>query len=383
MTYFNIPRLPAIAALCAFTLLHASGSIAQQAADPRVPEIVKRLGMEESAIPARERKGWRPPKKIVSLGTLTQAQQQAIQAAAPGAKLVMVPDFETLKTAAKDADVILGVTSPGGICEPEVVDPAKQLRWIFATGAGVERCVSIPAVKSRNVLVTNLRAVDSANIAEHAMALTLALARGVDKFVLNQQQARWNRSPAAKIQTLNGKTLLVVGLGGIGTEVARRASGIGMKVVATRNSGRTGPEFVSYVGTPAELLTLAKTADVIVNATPLTPETTGIYDAKFFAALKPTAIFVNMARGGSVVTDALVAALQEGRIAGAGLDVTDPEPLPDGHPLWRAPNVIISPHVSGASDVPSEHRWILIGEQVRRYTAGEKMLSVVDLDRGY
>jgi phosphoglycerate dehydrogenase-like enzyme len=281
--------------------------------------------------------------------------------------------------------VILGVTSIQGICDREVVDAARQLRWIFAFGAGVENCVGFASVKSRDLLVTNLRAVDSANIAEHAIALMLALARGIDTFVVNQQDAQWKRDPSvtSRIQTLHGKTLLVVGLGGIGTEVARRAHGLGMKVVATRGRGRTGPEFVSYVGTSAELFTLAKTADVIVNAAPLTLETTGIFDAKFFASLKPTALFVNMARGGSVVTADLATALSKGLIAGAGVDVTDPEPLPSDNPLWRAPNVIISPHVSGTSDVPNEYRWILAREKIRRYAAGEKMLSVVDVQRGY
>ena len=159
------------------------------------------------------------------------------------------------------------------------------------------------------------------------------------------------------MQVLTGKTLLVVGLGGIGTEVARRAHGIGMKVVATRGSSRTGPDFVSYVGLPEEMPGLARTADVIVNAAPLTTETTGIFNAQFFRSLKPTALFLNVARGGSVVTEDLVAALEEGQIAGAGLDVVDPEPLPPDHPLWKAPNVIISPHVSSRSDVPSEARW--------------------------
>jgi phosphoglycerate dehydrogenase-like enzyme len=156
-----------------------------------------------------------------------------------------------------------------------------------------------------------------------------------------------------------------------------------MKVVATRASGRHGPEFVSYVGLPEEMLTLAKTADVIVNTAPLTSETTGIFDTKFFGTLKPSAFFINVARGGSVVTADLVKALKEGLIAGAGLDVVDPEPLPPDHPLWRAPNVIISPHVSSGSDLPREQRWVLAREQLRRYVAGEKMLSVVDLKREY
>jgi phosphoglycerate dehydrogenase-like enzyme len=122
---------------------------------------------------------------------------------------------------------------------------------------------------------------------------------------------------------------------------------------------------------------------VVVNTTPLTPETTGLFDAEFFAAMKPTAYFMNVGRGKSVVTADLLAALESGGIAGAGLDVTDPEPLPSGHPLWRLTNVIITPHMSGMSDRRRDRLWILIEENLRRYVAGERMLSVVDVERGY
>jgi phosphoglycerate dehydrogenase-like enzyme len=289
-----------------------------------------------------------------------------------------------MSKAAVDADVIVGLTSLGGICEPDVINPAKQLRWVFSLSAGVERCVAIPGVKERNLLVTNLRAIEGATIAEHSIAMALSLARGIDNYLDAQSRSEWTRGTMnAKLQTLTGKTMLVVGLGGIGGEVAKRAHGIGMKVVATRNSGRTGPEYVSYVGLPDELFKLAKDADVIVNTAPLTSETIGLFDAKFFANMKPTAYFINVARGRAVVTDDLVAALNEGKIGGAGLDVTEPEPLPADHPLWKAPNLIITPHVSSGSDLPREQRWTFIRENMRRYVAGEKVLSEVDVSREY
>jgi phosphoglycerate dehydrogenase-like enzyme len=174
-----------------------------------------------------------------------------------------------------------------------------------------------------------------------------------------------------------------VGLGGIGVEVARRAHAFGMRVVATRASGREGPAFVSYVGLPDELLKLAAEADFVVNTTPLTPATTGLFDAKFFAAVKPGAFFVNVGRGRSVVQPDLIAALKSGRLAGAGLDVTDPEPLPADDPLWKLPNVIITPHVSADSDLGDEVRFAIGVENLRRYVAGERMLSVVDVAKGY
>jgi phosphoglycerate dehydrogenase-like enzyme len=285
--------------------------------------------------------------------------------------------------ATADADVIVGFNPE--ICNPQMVAGARQLRWIASLAAGVENCMAIPALHERNLLVTNMRGVDSSAIAEHAVALTMALAHGLDTFAVDTSKSVWSAEHAqtTPMQTLDGKTMLVVGLGGIGTEVAMKAHGLGMKVVATRDSDRSKPDFVSYVGLPDEMLTLAKSADVIVNSVPLTPQTKGMYDAKFFAVLKPTAFFINVARGGSAVTADLVNALNEHRLAGAGLDVADPEPLPPDNPLWHAPHVLITPHMSSRSDLPGEARWTLAVDNLRRYVNGENMLSVVDLTKGY
>jgi phosphoglycerate dehydrogenase-like enzyme len=350
-----------------------------------VDALIKELGIVESKSSTRDRKDWRVPKKIVLLGgdPGTRAQRDAFQAILPNAEVVTVPNMQAAVAATANADIIVGLTSYPGICEPEIINNAKELRWILSMSAGVERCMAVPAVETRNLLVTNARAVESSAIGEHAVALAMALARGLDRFTADTKQGQWRRENSARMQTLAGKTMLVVGLGGIGTEVASRAHGLGMKVTATRNSGRTGPDYVSYVGLPDELLKLAKDADVIVNTAPLTAETKGLFDAKFFAAVKPSAYFINVARGGSVVTADLQKALEEGRLAGAGLDVVDPEPLPADHPLWKAPNLIITPHISSRSDLQGEQRWILARENLRRYIAGGKMLSEVDLKRDY
>ena len=156
-----------------------------------------------------------------------------------------------------------------------------------------------------------------------------------------------------------------------------------MHVIATRASGRTGPDFVSYVGLPDELPKLAKEADFIVNCAPLTPETTGIFNRQFFAGVKPGAYFISVGRGRSTITADLIDALSSGRLAGAGLDVVDPEPLPAASPLWHAPNVIITPHVSADTPVSAGQRNLVLIENLRRYTAGEPMISVVDIERGY
>jgi phosphoglycerate dehydrogenase-like enzyme len=222
-------------------------------------------------------------------------------------------------------------------------------------------------------------------MAEHTIALMFALSRSLQVSIGRQATGEgWNRNFAgSQPQALDGKTLLVVGLGGIGTEVARRAHALGMKVIATRNSSKTGPDYVSYVGLPDELPTLIGQADVVVSSLPLIPATTNLFDAKMFARMKKTAFFINVGRGGSVVTDDLVAALNSGTIAGAGLDVTEPEPLPKDHPLWKAKNIIISPHMSALSDLGQAARISILREQVRRFAAGDKLLSVVDFKKGY
>ena len=346
---------------------------AQGAAD-----IIARLGLVESATPVRDRAGWQRPKKVLFWNS-DPALLPALQAVAPGVELVPAKD------AAEAAKLAGGVDAVLGFCTPEVLAAGTKIRWIQVYWAGVERCVSIPALAERNILLTNMQRVAAPVMAEHVLAMMLAFTRGLDFYILERSAARWTRElpPPAKLTALEGKTVLVVGLGGIGTEVAKRAYALGMRVVATRASGRDGPPFVSYVGLPDELRKLAGEADFIVNTTPLTPATTGVFDAGFFAAAKQGAYFVNVGRGKSVVQADLVDALKSGRIAGAGLDVTDPEPLPADHPLWKFPNVIITPHVSADSDADQQVRFAILRENLRRYVAGEKMLSVVDVAKGY
>jgi len=365
--------LVAVAAIC-----QPAGADQPGAVDPGIDRLVQQLGLQESATPVRELAGWQRPQKVLFLN-LNPALVPSLQAVAPGVELVPAKD------AAEAAKLAGGVDAVLGFCTPEVLAAGAAIRWIQVYWAGVERCVAIPALSERKILLTNMQRVAAPVMAEHVLAMMLALTRGLDFYILERAAARWTRElpPPAKLTALEGKTVLVVGLGGIGTEVARRANSLGMRVVATRASGREGPPFVSYVGLPDELRKLASEADFIVNTAPLTTATTGMFDAGFFAAAKQGAFFINVGRGKSVVQEDLVAALKSGRIAGAGLDVTDPEPLPADNPLWKFPNVIITPHVSADSDVDEQVRFAILRENLRRYVAGEKMLSVVDVAKGY
>ena len=282
------------------------------------------------------------------------------------------------RAAVPDAQALLG------FCTSAPIGRGPELHWVQVYSAGVDYC-DLDPLRERGALMSNLQRLSSAAIADHAMAMLLAMSRGLPRYLSDQADGRWDPLPFQSPQAfeLNGQTMLVVGLGGIGTQVARRANAFGMRVLATRNSSREGPEFVEYVGLPDELLTLAVRADVVVNSAPLTPSTKALFDAEFFAAMKPTAYFINVGRGKSAVTQDLVVALRVGQLAGAGLDVVDPEPLPALHPLWRMPNVIITPHVAGRSDQALQRMFLIVRENLRRYIHGEPMLSLVDLEAGY
>jgi phosphoglycerate dehydrogenase-like enzyme len=380
-TQRNVTGLPAsllFAFGVMFTAVSAADAPAPAASAVSAQPLIEQLGLVEAATPVRERAGWSPPRRIL-INPAEPGLLAAMQEAAPGVKFLAATTPAEAAALAKDADAALGW------CTPEVIAAGKHLRWIQTYWAGVERCVAIPEMRSRNILLTNMQRVAGPVMAEHVIAMMMSFARGLNFYIPERMAGRWTEEPPAptRLLTLEGKTVLVVGLGGIGTEVAKRAHALGMKVTAVRASGREGPDYVSYVGLPDELPKLAATADFVVNTAPLTPATTGLFDAKFFAACKPGAFFFNVGRGKSVVQPDLIAALRSGRIAGAGLDVTDPEPLPPGDPLWQMQNVILTPHVSAVSDLGNATRFAIVQENLRRYVAGEKMLSVVDVGKGY
>ncbi len=342
-------------------------------------ELIEERRLREGPSPTKNDPDWTKPQKVLWRNYWPERLPMLTQVA-PGVEIVPYDTTEEALGSIADADALIGTANA------ELLAAARNLRWVQVGSAGVERYLAIPELGSGEVLLTNGQRLASPVIGEHVMALTRALARGLNRAVTAQDAGEWRRSEignSAPLTRLRGKTMLVVGLGGIGTEVARLASAAGMRVTAIRNSRRSGPPFVAKVGLGEDLVDYLREADVIANCLPLTPDTKGTFDAALFEVMKPTAFFINVGRGGTVITADLVTALETGRIAGAGLDVTDPEPLPEGHPLWKAPNLIITPHFAAWSDMGRERRWLLYRENLRRFVAGERLLSVVDPARGY
>jgi phosphoglycerate dehydrogenase-like enzyme len=369
------------ATVCCLMLAAGTSALAVEP-EPGTAEMIERLSLREAAQAARDHPRWRKADRIgvqvpAWLALSEPDAMQRFRRAAGGVEVVEITGPSDPRVAQLDAIV--------SFCTPAMLKAANNLRWLHSFVVGVEQCALFPDVGQYDFVLTNAQRTSGPTIAEHVIGLMMALTRSLHYHLRNQLEANWHRviPEDAAMFDVEGRTMLVAGLGGIGTEVAQRAAGLGMRVVATRRSGGDVPEFVEYVGTPGELLELAARADVVVNALPLTRETQRLFDRRFFDTVKRGAYFINVGRGGSVVTADLVAALKDGRLRGAGLDVVDPSPLPGDHELWRLPNVIITPHVSSQTQESRQRMVAVAIENVRRYVAGEKLLNVVDLKAGY
>jgi len=346
-------------------------------ADGAIEQLVRETGIEPGPVAMRDFEGWQPPRRIVIRGPedlIAELGQEF-----PDVELVGVSSRADVARAAPGADAIIG------FCSREILEAASNVVWVQIFSAGADRCVPLEPINNGEVVLTNMQKMSSPVLAEHAIAMLLTLARGLVPYAKTMETGEWHQRGSAmtdRMQTVSGKTVLVVGLGGIGIEVAKRAHALGMRVIGTRRSSREGPDFVDYVGLSDELHALAAEADVIVNALPLTPATRGLFDREFFAAARKGVLFVSVGRGASTVTDDLIAALDSGQVGGAGLDVTDPEPLPSDNRLWQMENVIITPHVAGVGGTTERH-FTLVRENIRRFIAGDPLLNVVDPQLGY
>jgi phosphoglycerate dehydrogenase-like enzyme len=288
----------------------------------------------------------------------------ALGKAAVIARLQARPDVELTVAASLD-DVLAALPSADGLvlydaplvqARPLVAAlaaPQSRVRWLHVLTAGREGldAAGIPP----HLAVSSAAGATAPAVAEHALALLLAIGRRLPESVVTNQAAKWDRSMAPRASSLEGATLAIIGYGRIGKEIARRARPFGPRIVAVSRTPASDDSIDAFQPL-GELHAVLGEADAVAVAIALTPQTHHLFDARAFAACKPGALLVNVARGGVIDQTALREALASGHLGGAGLDVTDPEPLPDGDPLWSAPNILISPHYAGAGSPKSIER---------------------------
>lgn len=372
-TPMKINHIPLILfSLCSFAVADTSHTSASK-------ELAEEVGSLRNAKVAIKLADPKTPLTYFS-GGMSKQDLDAFKRIAPNLNIVTGLSREQALARAGEAHGI-----DARYATPEFLGKATKLVWVQVMSAGVDRYMKIdPLVNNDRIVLTNCRGVHGPAIADHAMAMLLTLTRNLREYGNKQDEGVWHRGQTkTEAIALQDKTMLVVGLGGIGMEIAKRAHGHGMRVIGTRRSDTPSPDFIQKTGKPKDLLKMLPEADVVALAVPLTPETKHMINKTAIKAMKPGCYLINIARGKVVDTDALLAGLDSGKLAGACLDVTDPEPLTKGHRLWKMPNVIITPHVAGRSAVTGERRDALLRENLRRFAAGEPLMNVVDKKLGY
>jgi phosphoglycerate dehydrogenase-like enzyme len=298
----------------------------------------------------------------------------------PGLEVVQLPNYEGIDGQLADTEVLLAWS-----LRPEQVKAAKKLGWIHSPVAAVH-LLMIPEIIQSDIVVTNAREINGPVVAEHVIAQIFALAKCLPTAVRMQQQRAWGQDAIwhQRPKEIAGATLGLVGVGSIGSEVAKRAAALGMRVFAVRENSvkpkAQGVEKVFELGQIDEMLALA---DYVVLAAPVTPRTNLLMNAARIAKMKPDSCLINVGRGPLIDDGALAEALSARRIRGAALDVFVKEPLPESSPYWHLENVLITPHTAAISEYFWERQYELLRENLRRYLAGESLLAVVDKSKGY
>lgn len=315
--------------------------------------------------------------KIV-LGTNSDAEcLDQLRAAHPSVEFVAASSNEAILREIADADAFYGIPTR------EQYLAAKKLRWIQTPIAGIDFLQHVPDLVESEVVLTNARGAHGATVAEHAFALLLALTRRLPRFAEARARHAWLPRGESRGVGLAGKTMGIVGFGTIGRAIARRARAFEMRVLGVDVQAVSPGEDAEDVWGLDRLPDLLRQTEVLAIAAPFTPETRGLIGAPEIGLLRPDAYLVAISRGGIVDEPALIRALQEGRLAGAGLDVTATEPLPPNDPLWEAPNLVLTPHRANASALTTELTWAIFAENVGRFATGKPLRNVTNKKLGY
>ncbi len=306
---------------------------------------------------------------------------EAIRKRWPEMRVVHLPNYERLPAELPDTDVFVGYS-----LRAEQLRDGKKLKWIHSTAAGVAQLM-YPELRDSGILVTNPSGIFSVPMSEHVMGLLLALARNFPDCVRHQDQSRWAQQKIwdmpQHLTELNGQVLLIVGYGSIGREVAKRAKAFDMRVWGVTRSGEGDRAYLEKIFPAANLQEALPEADYVLIAAPETAETKHLIGAAQFARMKRGARLINLARGSLLDEAALLCALESGALGGAALDVAETEPLPKESPLWKAPNLMITPHTSAVSNRLWDRQAALLIELLERWFDGRELFNQVDFARGY
>jgi phosphoglycerate dehydrogenase-like enzyme len=362
----------------AATVPAVSGFLATAAAAPPAAPELQTSTRIVTFLPPPER------VRIVAIRTsfaapatfLRPEEIQHIESQGKDVKLIVPQSSEELDRVLPEVDAVFGAV------KPEMLARAKNLKWMQHTEAGMEHAL-FPALVESPVVVTNMARMYAPAISETAIGMLLALTRGLNKYYIPQFAQR-KFAPERNLVEVDGMTMGIVGMGGLGSATAKRAHyGFNMRILGIDAKPMVKPDFVDTLREPGWLMEMVPQVDVLVNSVPSTSETKEMFKEKVFRAMKKTAYFLSISRGANVDQPALIRALKEGWIAGAGLDVVTPEPLPQDSELWDCPNTILTCHTSGFSPQRRVRQMGLFAENVRRYANGLPLMNVVDKKLGY
>lgn len=313
-------------------------------------------------------------KKILITG-LPDATVEELRKSAPANVQIVSPAANQINGEIVDADALIATQ-----LNRAELQAAKQLKWVHIMNSGVEGVA--PVFKNTDIVLTNLKVVLGPEVADHAMALLLSLTRGLYQTI--PAKGKWEMPRNLnQLTDLRGKTAVIVGVGGVGTQIAERANGFGMTIIGVDPKDAAPSPAIKQMVKPNQIDAVLPLADVIFITVPETDSTKGMIGAVQFREMKRGAYFIAVSRGTIYSMDGLIESLANHHLAGAGLDVTDPEPLPANHPLWKFENVVITPHIAGASDVSLARVVEMLKENIRRFAGGEPLLNVVDKEKGY
>jgi len=300
-----------------------------------------------------------------------------IRAIAPDKKILFTIDREEIEPFVNDIEVAVGWISR------KLLKRFENLRWFQQWGAGADWLMDHPEMVAKDFILTNMSGLHAIPISEHIFSLMLAFARDLPRAVKAQDRGGWSKHGTYNVFELAGTTMVLIGVGAIGTRTAQIANAMGMRVLGVRRNPDIHVAGVESMVGPGNLMDVLPMGDFVVLTVPLTPETRGLIGESELKAMKSSAYIFNIGRGGTIQEKFLVKALQDGWIAGAGLDVFETEPLPPESPLWAMDNVIITPHYSGLTPYYAERGLAIFTDNLRRYQAGRPLKNVVDKELTY